>query len=347
MSFSKVSVWVLLGRRHGDNRQMLTLAEAAGFPFIAKQMRFTGFSSLPNWLLGGSLLGIDRKARKLLVPPWPNVVISSGRRAAAAALWIRAQSGRTARLVHVGRPWAPLDWFDLIVTTPQYDLPARPNVLQNLMPLHKPEERPPALSEALAASLRNLPRPHICVLVGGSSRPFVLDGAAARGLAERANGEARRLGGSLLVMAGPRSSADAIAALRRAVDVPAHFFLWQSGGATFAQLATESDRFLVTCDSVSMLAEAASAGRPVDVFVLPKRPDFRFRLADRMKRILPQTTVEWLIAAGILTSVRNLTDYAAAMKDAGFLDGGASTAMRWQEELARSAARMRDLVQSA
>ena len=45
------------------------------------------------------------------------------------------------RLVQIGRPRADLDGFDLVVTTPQYRLPERPNVLHLALPLHSVDPR--------------------------------------------------------------------------------------------------------------------------------------------------------------------------------------------------------------
>ena len=96
------------------------------------------------------------------------------------AKWIEEQSAGKTRLVHIGRPWAPLEWFDLIITTPQYGLPARPNVLHNTLPLHHVDfdalARSPEV-ERWEREIAALPKPRIAVLVGGSSPSYVLDPA--------------------------------------------------------------------------------------------------------------------------------------------------------------------------
>jgi hypothetical protein len=75
-----------------------------------------------------------------------------------------------------------LAWFDLVITTPQYALPQRPNVVCNLMPLLPPvSERPPG--DALPSGAAELPRPWTVVLVGGSSRPYEFSQTAAASLA--------------------------------------------------------------------------------------------------------------------------------------------------------------------
>ncbi|HET8726696.1 MAG TPA: ELM1/GtrOC1 family putative glycosyltransferase, partial [Alphaproteobacteria bacterium] len=196
--------WLFLGKRAGDNRQIVLLAEALQLPFDQKPLRFNWASSLPNALLGPSLISLTAESRRSLKPPWPTAVIAAGRRAVPAALWVREQSG-TTRLIHIGRPWAPLAWFDLVITTPQFGLGKHPNVLSNLMPLTSPRQVPEAEVHDFVERYRSLPRPWTGVLVGGNSRPIVLDSAAATRLGHAASEVARSSGGSLLVVAGPRT----------------------------------------------------------------------------------------------------------------------------------------------
>ena len=132
---------MLAGRKAGDRAQMIGLAETLGWPFEVKELRHNALVHLPNILLGASLISLDRKASSPFAPPWPDLVVASGRRSVPAARWVRARSSGRTRLVHIGRPWAPLRLFDLIITTPQYGLPLRPNVLQNTASLHRVDAR--------------------------------------------------------------------------------------------------------------------------------------------------------------------------------------------------------------
>ena len=114
-------LWVLLGNRHGDNRQLLAIADALGRPYRAVHLRFGPGARLApaRWFAHR----LTWRSDPPLAPPWPRAVLAAGRKSVPAALWIRRASGGQTRLVHVNRPWAPLAWFDLVVTTPQYALP--------------------------------------------------------------------------------------------------------------------------------------------------------------------------------------------------------------------------------
>jgi len=82
--------------------------------------------------------------------------------------WLRRQSGGRARYVHLGKPFAPVARFDLVITVPEYPVPDAPNVLRNSFSLHRVTEA--GLTDAArtwAPRLADLPRPYIAVLVGG------------------------------------------------------------------------------------------------------------------------------------------------------------------------------------
>lgn len=264
-------IWVLLGRRAGDNAQALAVAEAVGGRAVLRQLDYNPLHAAPNLLLGASLSSLRPAARGDIHPPWPDLVIGVGRRSVPVARWIRAQSEGRAKLVHIGRPRAPLDWFDLVLTTPQYYLPQQANVLQLLLP----PIAPPAIASSDLARWREtfatLPRPWIGVLAGGGRAPYRFDAPAALALAREADAAAARLGGGLLVSTSPRTGEAQGRALADAISSPAHVDLWQPGakGAHQAILAL-ADRFIVTCESVSMLAEACRTGRPVAIHELPR-----------------------------------------------------------------------------
>jgi len=78
--------------------------------------------------------------------------------------------------VHLMHTQAPWEHFDLIITTPQYRLPERPNILHNTAPLTRVD--PQRLAAAVAdwaPRLAHLPRPFTALLVGGNSSTFLLD----------------------------------------------------------------------------------------------------------------------------------------------------------------------------
>jgi mitochondrial fission protein ELM1 len=267
-------VWVLMGHKTGDNEQVLALAEALGWPFESKRFAYARWEVVPNLAMRATLAGVAKPRSSSLGPPWPDLVITAGRRNEPIALWIQkaaAADGRPVRLVHLGRPWNRPDRFDLIVTTPQYNLPERANILLNQTPLHRVTAG--RLREAAAQwaeRFAHLPRPRVAVLIGGSIAPHSYDDASAERLAKQASTLAAASGGSLLISTSARTPPPTIDTLCDHITAPSYVFRWRKGAAEnpyFGMLAL-ADAFVVTADSMSMLTEACATGKPVYIFDL-------------------------------------------------------------------------------
>ncbi len=262
-------VWLLMGHRAGDNAQLLALAEGLGWPYEIKRLEYRRSELATNLLFDATLSGRIEPRSSRLGPPWPDLVLSAGRRSEPIARWIRRHADPRPKLVHVGRPWRDVRDFDLVVVTSQYRVRPQPGVLHNALPLHR--ITPARLAEAAAQwepRLAHLPRPRIGVLVGGSSELFTLGARNAARLAREASAMARSHGGSLLVTTSARTSPRASAALRAAIDVPASIFTGspEAPDNPYAGFLALADAFVVTGDSVSMLAEASATGKPVHIF---------------------------------------------------------------------------------
>ena len=269
--------WALLGQKPGDNGQVLALAEAVGWPFEVRRLAFRPTELVTNRLLGVTLLGVDRKRSDPLQPPWPELVLTAGRRNEPVARWIQRQAGGPAacRLVHVGRPWAPVEAFDLIVTTPQYALPRHPRILHTEAPMHRVSAA--ALAEAAARwrpRLADLPCPRIAVMLGGHVGPWTFTAGKGRALGRQVDAMARDLGAALLVSTSARTPPTVVSALAAELTAPHRLYRWRAGDPDNPYLGflALADRIVVTSDSMSMLVEATATAKPVFVFDLADPP---------------------------------------------------------------------------
>ena len=263
-------VWVLSSPRAGERTQLLALAEALGCPYEIKRIAHRPLGAALE-LLGGEHLA-RRGSASAPIPSRLRGPISCCWRTRATRWWPAGSAASPAAAPGwscSAGPWAPVESFDLVVTTPQYELPEAANVLQNLLPLHGvTAERLADAAERWEPRLAHLPRPFVTVLVGGSSGPYVFDAQAAARLGREASELARSLGGSVLVSTSARTKPAAVDALFAAIDAPACLHRWSAADSQnpyfgFLGLA---DRIIVTADSISMIAEASATGRPVQMF---------------------------------------------------------------------------------
>lgn len=282
-------VWVLLSDKAGGNGQLISLAEALGWPYEAKQLRYNLVNRCPNLFLGASQLSVDRHRSSRLVPPWPDLVLAASRRSAPVARWIQKQSGGRTRLVHLIHTQAPLHLFDLIITTPQYRLPSRSNILHNVAPLNRiAPDRLTAAASQWQSRLADLPRPYTALLVGGNSSVYDLDPTTAMALGQQASAHVHANGGSLLVSTSPRTPAAAIEALFTACECSTYRYRWRPNDVNNPYLAylALADDFIVTVDSASQVVEACLTNKPVYVFEWPTRGRAGFRVEGLFRRWL-------------------------------------------------------------
>lgn len=346
------SIWAMTEGRIGDDRQVLALAQAIGGRVQRIQVRERLMRTLGGRLINSFGLQAPWHAQLYADSPLPDVMIAAGGRCASLARWIKQASGGRTKVVIIGRPWARLADFDLVVTTPQYGLPARRNVQTNLLPLNcietDPEDkRVREWRKRFAA----LPGPWIGVLIGGDSGSFRLTESCAQRLAERLNALAAKTGGSLLLSTSGRTPRAAIEALASHLSAPHHLHAWQPEQIDNPHTAilALSERLVVTGESASMIAEAVNTGKPVELFALRER-----RLSRLLTRLPRAVGLQWLMQLGAVlgywTPPRDMHSLHAALQTAKALgtDGALSSqqeAVRLVDrDLARTAARIRQLL---
>lgn len=266
-----LSIWAVSDGRAGIEAQALGLAEAvaAATPgesrITVKRLRWrAGLERLPTRLIPAApwivAAGSDAPA-----PPWPDVWIGCGRAAIPFAIALRRQSRGRTFVVQVQDPRRPARLFDLVVP-PTHDRLEGPSVFSILGAPHRATPARLAAERArFAERLDVLPRPLAAVLVGGRSRAFDLPPDRAAALADAVEAVLDAEGGAALVTFSRRTPPAAAALIRvRLQDRPGWIWDGEGDNPYFAFLAA-ADRFLVTADSINMVAEAASTGRPVQI----------------------------------------------------------------------------------
>lgn len=262
-------VWLLFGERRGDNAQVLALAGMLGWRYEIKQLRWQPGYNVDPAEAGISLAGLDVAASDSLAAPWPDVVIGIGFRSAPISRWI-AQQGSGVINLRLGRPRTDLTLYDLIITTPQYGLPPAPNVRELPLPLVKANDADVTAAVARwRPAFERLPRPWIAVTLGGPTQHMAFDESVAHALARDLQAFAQGCGGSLLITTSPRSPAG-LRGISETLAVPHLFSEFQPGEENpYLAMLALGDAAIVTSDSASMIADAASFERPILVYELP------------------------------------------------------------------------------
>lgn len=252
--------WIVTEGMAGTESQCLGVAEALGvMPEIKRINLRQPWKSFSPWLGFESRLTFTGDP---LLPPWPGLLIASGRKAIAAARYIKRQSGGKTFTVMIQDPRVSPKQFDL-VAVPAHDPTRSDNVIvTSAAPNRVQPERLDDARFEFEHRLSSLPQPRVAVLIGGSSKAYDLTLPIAEKLAKDLKKLAKQ-GFGLMITASRRTGEENHKILQKALDLENVYFWNGSGANPYFGFLAWADFILVTADSVSMLSEAATTGKPV------------------------------------------------------------------------------------
>lgn len=273
LSNSQVTCWVVTDGKAGMENQALGLAEALGLQPIVKRIKLRSPWRQLTPFLRFHLESAFSEEGDPIRAPWPDLLIATGRASIAASLHIhqitRKNGQRGCFTVQLQNPVINPKNFDLVVV-PQHDRLIGSNVISTRGGLHR--VTPHMLqseAEKFLPQIEALPSPRLAVLIGGSNAVYRLTPEDMVPIAKQLVQVAKTTGGSLLVTPSRRTGADNLAILQDYLrEAPS--FVWDGTGANpyYAMLGL-ADVIVATCDSVNMVSEACTTGKPVYVIDLP------------------------------------------------------------------------------
>jgi mitochondrial fission protein ELM1 len=281
-------VWILSDGKMGHSTQSEGLAKSLGWPYEIKQLQFQPWNHTQKlfWsLLPPHTLGLNKAKSSPLEPPWPDVVISTGWRPAPIARWIREQNEGKTRIIQVGRKGGgSAELFDVVITPGYYGFAPHPHRVETLAPLN---ELTQGTLDEVSRRWPNLfdgaPHPRIVLVIGGSTARFTLTADLACAIGNQLKDSANKCGGKIFAVTSPRTGNKVSQALKSVLLPEHHVHQWQPNQSDNPYLAylAGADVIIVTGESESMLAEAASLGKPVYIIPLPENPPtWKVRLSE-------------------------------------------------------------------
>ena len=260
----------------GLQAQALGLAEAAGLSpqtielHPRRPWRWVGAASWPAPL----------HAVGLQAPPSGLLFTVGGTAGAVGAACHRLGS----QVVQIQNPRLKLRHFDLVVAN-EHDGLSGPNVITIRTALHRATKaRLAEAREIWAPRLAHLPRPLVCVLVGGSNGRFRLGPPEGAVLAAQLATLMRETGVGVALTPSRRTHPDVQAEFVRTLAPLGAYIYDFSGENPYFGLLACADIIIVTVDSISMVSEAVATHAPVLVANLPGRSARIFRFRDALMR---------------------------------------------------------------
>lgn len=259
------SIWALTDGKAGDEVQCLGVAERLG---VAPEIRRVAPGKPWAWLMPRGPIdpreGPDRPNSPIR-PPFPDIVIASGRRAVAYLRAVQKASNGRSFTVFLKDPRIGTGAADLIWVS-EHDRLRGENVLVTVTSPHRlaPEQLERART-APPPAIAALPGPRAAVLVGGDSRHHQFRPDDIARFAQALD----RLAASGVALMGSRSRRTPPALDKAVAEVFARHGGWWWDGAgsnPYVPLLANADAIVVTADSTNMIGEAAASGAPILVF---------------------------------------------------------------------------------
>ena len=302
-----MNCWGITDGSAGMDAQVKALAHALG---VTPQMKHITVAApwawLPNVCYASPLKSLLvpyclAQGGEGLTPPYPELVISCGRKGAMVAMGLRARikEGGT-KFIHIQDPLVDARHFDLVVAM-QHDAIIGPNVLKTRFALHTIT---PAMLDKLksqyAPRFASYPDPKTVMLIGGSTNKYTLTPGAMMKVITTLQSVVSHTPGALLITSSRRTGVDNIAMLKSTFAGNDRVYIYDGVGENpYLGLLALAQTLIVTNDSVNMMSEAAATGRPLYIIELEGHADTkpaRFAEAlikDGIARPLTGRLVSW------------------------------------------------------
>ncbi len=273
----------------GMSMQVRALAESLGMDVQIKDVQVKPpFVWLPNSLYAAGL-------SRLVIPhfltedsdamhaPWPDVVISCGRRPAMIAMGLKhvilsgakdldssasPQNNKKTKFIHIQDPHVSPANFDAVVAM-NHDRIEGSNVIKAQYALHTiTQEKLWAAQQKFQPIFASYPKPYIAVLLGGSTNKYKLTLSAMQDLISRLRLVQAKAAGTLLITISGRTGDINTRILKDVFGDNRRVHIYDGLGENpYMGMLALAESIFVTNDSVNMMSEAAATGKPL--FILP------------------------------------------------------------------------------
>ena len=251
-----LTCWIITEGMAGTENQCLGVAEALGVT-----PRVIRIKLRQPWKSMSPFLGMECACtfEPKLEGPWPDLLLASGRKSIAASRYIKRMSGGRTFTVQIQDPRINPKNFDL-VAVPAHDPTRGENVAVTIAAPNRITGHSLARAKTDFAPLfAMMPSPRIAVLIGGNSKAHSI---SEHGM-ERLGVQLASLSGSLMITVSRRTTEEQKHAFLRGLGDRPCFFWDGTGENPYQGMLAWADTILVTADSVSMLGDAATTGKPV------------------------------------------------------------------------------------
>ena len=269
---TKLKALLLTEGLHGMISQTEGLAKALDFDYIHEKIELNSF-----WkLIPTSFTPVKKFVFKNQVEQDFDVIISCGRKSIIPSIFLKKNSKKKIINIHIQNPKISLKHFDFVVC-PEHDNLEGPNVLSTKGAIHYLTHEEINNSKDYLLNKLERDKDVITLILGGPNKYYNYSDENMISIFSRINRMLKEHNLQLVVIPSNRTP-------KKTIELSKEYFTDNrtvidvvDKSAYLSSLAL-SKYLVVTCDSTSMISEAALTGKPVYVAMIPAlRNDKRFQ----------------------------------------------------------------------
>ena len=267
-------IWVISDGTMGMLSQSLALVQAMEMDFHDVRIFASPIYRLFPQLGAVPFMPISpRRSDRKLGPPWPEIVVSCGKRMAGAALAIKRLSGGKTKLVHIQDPRIDPAHFDVMIVPTHDDLAnaGYDHVIASRGSLNRlTHQEIKKEAKLVKRTLRKTAQPITAVMIGGHNRRYKAMPPDFKKLATALRQFAKANNRFLYLIGSRRTPKSGLVALQEGLADWPHQ-IWDGAGENpYPGILGLAEEVIVTSDSVNMTCEACFTGLPVYTAYLQK-----------------------------------------------------------------------------
>ena len=270
---SKLKGILLTEGMHGMISQVEGLAKALDIEFTHHKVELKSF-----WkLVPPRLTPISKVSFKELNPSSFDVIISCGRKSVIPSIYLKKNSQKKIYNIHVQDPKVNFDYFDIIVA-PEHDGITGNNIINTKGAIHYLNETEiKDNSNYLKPFIKNDGRKIFALILGGPNKYYDYSTKNMKRIFSILYNLNKKQNFQLVVIPSMRTPKNTIQYAKEFFG-ESHTVIENIDKKAYLSALALSEYIIVTCDSSSMISEAALTGKPIYVAnILPNRSDRRFQ----------------------------------------------------------------------
>ena len=257
---------------HGMISQVEGLAKALDLDFTHHKVELNNF-----WkFIPPKLTPISNKVYKDFDATNYDIIISCGRKSVVPSIYLKKNSQKKIINIHIQDPKVNLKHFDIIVT-PEHDGVTGDNVISSRGAIHYLTEQEISFSKNYLVGRLDNKKNYLGLIIGGPNKYYNYSNQIIKKVLLKVKkiSELNKL--QVIAIPSIRTPKNIITMTSEILGEN-HIAINEVDKRAYLSTLAISKYLVVTCDSTSMISEAAITGKPVYVEELPaKKNDYRFK----------------------------------------------------------------------